>query len=109
MRSTTWLSFPVVSPHSPQSRTQKADRLNPLARTVRLVSLAAVAFFAVQTMAQNSGTIQGTVTDAQGAVIAGASVQAIDQAKATVARQVTTSGDGLFVLQPLDPGIYTIR
>jgi hypothetical protein len=83
--------------------------LNPLARTVRLVSLAAVALFAVQTMAQNSGTIQGTVTDAQGAVIAGASVQAIDQAKATVARQVTTSGDGLFVLQPLDPGIYTIR
>ena len=60
-------------------------------------------------MAQNSGTIQGTVTDAQGALIAGATVQALDQDKGVVARDATTNSDGIFVLQPLQPGTYTVK
>jgi hypothetical protein len=68
-----------------------------------------MSLFAIQAFAQNSGSIQGTVTDAQGAVIPGATVEAIDQTKGAVTRQVTTSADGLFILQALQPSTYTIR
>ncbi|HYA62294.1 MAG TPA: carboxypeptidase-like regulatory domain-containing protein [Candidatus Sulfotelmatobacter sp.] len=63
---------------------------------------------AVSVQAQ-TGTITGTVVDAQGAVIAGASVKAVDQAKGIVVREATSTADGLFVLEPLLPGTYTVR
>jgi hypothetical protein len=59
-------------------------------------------------LAQNSGSIQGTVTDPAGAVIAGATVQAVDQGKGDVVRETKTGAEGLFVLQPLEPGNYSI-
>ena len=65
-------------------------------------------FLATPLLAQNSGTIQATVVDSAGAVIAGATVQAMDQAKGNVVRQTTTGADGLFVLQPLPSGVYRI-
>jgi carboxypeptidase family protein len=83
--------------------------MNPFTSLLRVLCLAVVSLLAVGAMAQNSGTIQGTVTDSQGAVIAGASVQAVDQDKGLVVREATTSGEGLFVLQPLQPGKYTIK
>jgi hypothetical protein len=61
------------------------------------------------TVQAQTGTITGTVLDAQGAVIAGASVKAVDQAKGIVVREITSGGDGIFVLQPLLPGTYTVR
>ena len=63
---------------------------------------------AVSVQAQ-TGTITGTVVDAQGAVIAAASVKAVDQAKGIVVRETTSGADGIFVLQPLLPGTYTVR
>ncbi len=58
--------------------------------------------------AQNSGSIQGTVTDSAGAVIAGAKVQATDEAKGAVIREVTSGADGAFALRPLQAGTYTV-
>src|SRR5207302_4303142 len=55
------------------------------------------------------GAITGTVVDPAGAVIAGASVQAIDQGKSVVVRQATTGPEGLFRLEPLQPGVYTVH
>ncbi len=83
--------------------------MNPFSSKSRVLCLLAVFLFAAGAVAQNSGSIQGTVTDAQGAVIAGANVQAIDADKGVVARDSTTNADGLFVLQPLQPGRYTVR
>jgi len=100
-RNSWWLMFDRVS--------QTAERSHWLVSKVGVLGLSTMLLFAIQALAQNSGTIQGTVTDAQGAMIPGATVIAIDQAKATVARQVTSGAEGLFVLQPLQPGTYTIR
>jgi hypothetical protein len=66
------------------------------------LALAVVAF-------AQTGSITGTLVDAQGGAIAGAQVKALDQAKGVVMREVTSGGDGIFVLQPLQPGTYTIR
>src|SRR5438874_8100448 len=54
-------------------------------------------------------SIKGTLVDSQGGVIAGASVRAMDQAKGTTVRETTSGPDGLFELQPLLPGTYTVR
>jgi hypothetical protein len=83
--------------------------MTPFTSKFRALILLALSLFALGAMAQNSGTIQGSVTDSQGAVIAGATVQAIDQDKGLVVREATTSGEGLFVLQPLQPGTYTVK
>ena len=100
-RNSWWLPFhPMAAP---------AERSHWCGLKLAVMCLVTMSLFAIQAFAQNSGNIQGTVTDAQGAVIPGATVQAIDQAKGAVARQVTTSGDGLFILQALQPGTYTIR
>ena len=69
----------------------------------------AILLFTVPLLAQNSGSIQGIVVDSQGAVIAGASVQAIDQEKGTVARDTRSGAEGLFLLQPLQPGTYSVH
>ena len=59
-------------------------------------------------VAQN-GSIQGIVVDAQGAVIANATVKATDTAKGVVVRQVTTNANGEFQLTPLGASTYTIE
>jgi hypothetical protein len=82
--------------------------MNTSAGRLNLLFLLLISVFAVPLFAQNSGTIQGTVVDSAGAVIAGASVQAIDQAKADVVRETKSGADGLFVLQPLEPSVYTV-
>lgn len=60
-------------------------------------------------LAQNSGSITGTVVDPAGAVISDASVQAVDQGKGTVVFEIKTDADGLFRLGPLQPGTYSIH
>jgi carboxypeptidase family protein len=83
--------------------------MNPSSLQFRILPLLAVCLLAMSAMAQNSGSIQGTVTDAQGAVIAGANVRAIDADKGVVVRDATSNAEGLFVLQPLQPGKYTVK
>lgn len=56
----------------------------------------------------SAGTIQGTVTDATGAVIQGASVVITNQSTGR-ALTVTSNGEGLFSLPALDPGSYKVE
>ena len=54
-----------------------------------------------------SGSIQGTITDEQGAVVAGATVEARDVAT-NFSRSFVTGPDGRFVLLSMPPGRYVV-
>ena len=59
--------------------------------------------------AQNTaGSINGSVQDSQGAVIAGAKVAALNQEENAVITTVNTNREGVFVFNPLKVGTYTI-
>jgi len=55
----------------------------------------------------NLGTIRGTVTDANGAVITNAAVQITDQATG-LSRDVTTNSEGDYEVAALKPGTYKV-
>jgi Carboxypeptidase regulatory-like domain/TonB dependent receptor len=76
--------------------------------TLRTVSLVAcVLFFAALAQAQYRASIRGTVTDEQGAVIAGATVTLVNTA--TNAKLVSTSdGNGLYQFNALPPAPYRL-
>lgn len=74
----------------------------------RVPCLVLFASFVLPVYGQNSGAIQGTAVDQQGAVVPGATVQAVDQQQGIVVRETTTDANGLFSLQPLQPGTYTV-
>ncbi|MEP6741719.1 MAG: TonB-dependent receptor [bacterium] len=54
-----------------------------------------------------SGTIQGTVLDANGAAVPGASVE-LKNAETNFSRSLTTDEDGRFVALQIPPGKYTV-
>jgi carboxypeptidase family protein len=56
-----------------------------------------------------SGVIQGTITDQQGAVITNVKVSALDEAKNIIVRETLSGQDGGFQLRPLLPGTYTVK
>ena len=70
-----------------------------------LMSLAPVA--SAQAISVNGGSIQGTITDTSGAVIAGASIRILstDTGAGVV---VTTDASGLYSVGPLNPGNYRV-
>src|SRR3984957_9432168 len=53
------------------------------------------------------GAIAGTVTDASGAVIPGATVTAVENSTAVAITREST-GTGYYVMSPLLPGVYTV-
>src|SRR5882762_3130989 len=55
-----------------------------------------------------TATLNGTVTDPQGAVVAGAKVVITDTATGA-SREVTTAGDGAYAVTDLTPGNYSVR
>src|SRR5262245_56281159 len=55
-----------------------------------------------------SGTLTGTVKDAQGGVIPGASVTVINEAQGTRSAPVVTNDTGDFVMPNLTAGTYTV-
>ena len=72
-------------------------------------SLLALILLASFSFAQSStGSIQGTVFDAQGAVVTNASVT-VTNLGTNRAVTVTSNGDGLFSLPALDPGSYKVE
>ena len=74
----------------------------------KLMLLLAFAFGASLAQAQTpTGTIQGTVTDEQGAVVVGATVAATNSATG-IAEQVATDGSGRFEVLFLLPGNYIV-
>ena len=78
-----------------------------LALTVTVLTL--VARMTLPVLAQNpTGSIRGTVTDQQGAVIQNATV--IVTSKATGdSRKVSTGGDGIYAVENLHAGEYDVR
>ena len=56
---------------------------------------------------QVSGLITGVVKDKQGSTVPNAKVTVINQLQG-ISREVTTSTDGIFVITPLPPGLYTV-
>ena len=55
-----------------------------------------------------SGTLRGTVTDPNGAAIAGATVSAKNEATGTTTPTTSTTGEGSFEFAGLQPGNYTV-
>ena len=72
-----------------------------------LAALCLIAVFSVCALAQNSGSITGTVKDSGGGVIPGALVTVIDQARAS-RQTATTTAEGNFAFPQLQPGTYTV-
>lgn len=78
-------------------------------KTKVLLILVLILGLASFVFAQSSaGTIQGSVTDAQGAVIQNATVTITNEATGR-AITVTSNSDGLFSLPALDPGSYRVE
>ncbi len=82
------------------SMQRHAGRVGPL-----LVLIALCAFPAFG----QTGVIQGTILDPQGAAVPNAKVTALDEAKQLVVRETNTLTDGTFQLRPLLPGTYTVK
>ncbi len=61
-----------------------------------------------QAISVNGGSIQGTITDGTGAVIANASVRIASTDTGAVVT-VTTDGRGFYSVGPLNPGNYSVR
>src|SRR5947209_6090818 len=90
----------------------RGSLMNTPRRTIRLSSWAAalfcVAAFAFPATAQsNKGTIVGTVTDPNGAVVKGAKVTATNVATNKTG-EATTGDSGTYTIPELDPGLYRV-
>jgi outer membrane receptor protein involved in Fe transport len=87
--------------------------MSSLRRTLRLPAsfaavIACLAAFALPVFGQsNRGTITGTVTDPNGAVVTGAKVTATNTATGQ-AREATTGDDGTYTIPALEPGDYRV-
>ena len=79
---------------------------------LRILAVAIMAFgaSAVDTSAQiTTGNITGTVKDAQGGVVPGATVTLIDEAKGTRLAPATTDQAGNYVFPNITPATYTVE
>src|SRR5438046_923149 len=72
----------------------------------RLIFLAILAM-ATPALAQSTGTLQGTITDAQNAIMPGVSVT-IHNAATAIERTTVTDTAGQYVAAALQPGHYMI-
>ena len=83
-----------------------------MAKATASVVAAALLILAAATSAPaqiTTGTVAGTVKDAQGAVIPGATVVLISEARGTKSAPVTSSGTGDFVFPNVTPDTYTLE
>ena len=74
----------------------------------RSAALAAIsAALPLYAQVEGTGTLQGTITDPSGAVVAGATITVTEPATGRAVSQ-TTPGSGSYVISALPPGQYTI-
>src|SRR5262245_13112109 len=66
-------------------------------------------FAVTATSFAQSGSIQGSIVDAQGNIITNAKVAVIDESKGVVIRETQTDQNGSFQLLPLLRGTYTLK
>ncbi len=85
----------------------------PLRRVAARGLLAALVLFgatAVTASAQSvSGAFSGTVVDDTNQVLVGATVTLLDERSSTIVRTLTTGTNGSFVIDAVQPGVYTIK
>jgi len=77
-------------------------------RLMAFVMFMALGNSTASAMAQQEGSVVGTVRDPQGAVLPGASVTVLESGRGAV-RTVFTDADGVYRVAGLSPGTYTIR
>src|SRR5438477_13072577 len=87
-------------------------RFSSFARMVEGLGITLLVVLAITTVATSqtqitTGTIQGTVTDANGAIVPGASVE-IKNLDTNLTRTLTTDEGGRFVALALPPGPYSL-
>jgi len=75
--------------------------------TTRFFILVFTFLLATNAFAQDTGNLSGTVTDPNGAVLAGATVKVVSIANGGE-RTVVANNDGIFTIQQLQPGAYRI-
>ncbi len=77
--------------------------------TALRIAMAVLAFCAGSAYAQigGKGAIEGTVKDASGAVVAGATITATDVGT-NLSQTTTTTGSGYYTISPLSPGKYNV-
>ena len=78
-------------------------------RPVLMAVLFALGLSAAASAQVTTGTVAGTVKDAQGGVVPGATVTLISQARGTRSTPAVTTGTGEFVVPNVSPDTYTVR
>ena len=73
-----------------------------------ILIMGVVAFGGTTALAQSTGTIYGTVYDASGAIVPGASVSAVN-VSTNQTRTVTADGMGQYTIPVLPVGLYNVR
>jgi hypothetical protein len=77
-------------------------------RTACLVTAVLILLFAGTVSAQEfRGTITGTISDPNGAVVPGASIT-VKNTETNIANSVTSNSDGAYTVPLLQPGMYTV-
>ena len=85
---------------------RSGEKQGPLSCGPRLRAAAMVFALAILAYAQNTGAIQGTVTDESGAVVPAVNVAVKGNG---VSKTAQTQADGSFTVQALPPGQYTVQ
>lgn len=77
-------------------------------RTVVSSILLTFSFIVIASAQETTGTIVGTVLDANGAAVSGASVTVTDAEKKVVVRTLTTNDEGFYTVPNLPSGTYDV-
>ena len=77
-------------------------------RTVVSSILLTFSFIVTATAQETTGTIVGTVLDANGAAVAGAAVTVTDAEKKVIVRTLTTNEEGFYTVPNLPSGVYDV-
>ena len=78
-------------------------------RVALCMAFVATAMIAAGAQDASSGSISGTITDASGAAIKGATVKLINTDRGATIRTVTTNGSGFYSATALPLGTYTLQ